>query len=132
MLDGAYHCQASWMGFKFLDLRVSRRHEPETELKPGPQLEGTLMLKYDPRTDTWGEADICQVSFTPAITPNLSVESREPANGTVTFHRSAWRDLPTMYHVVNALADLPVLSAGAASIATTRGGKSYLDQRILK
>ena len=35
-----------------------------------------------------------------------------------------------MYHVVNALADLPVLSARAGSIATTRGGKSNLDQRI--
>jgi len=132
LLDGAYHCEASWMGFKFLDLRVSKRHEPEIEPTPGPQLEGTLMLKYVPRTGAWGEADICQVSFTPAITPNLSVESREPANGTVTFHRAAWRDLPTMYHIVNALADLPVLSSRAASIATTRGGKSNLDQRILK
>ena len=120
------------MGFKFLDLWVSKRHEPETEPTPGPQLEGTLMLKYVPRTGAWGEADICQVSFTPAITPNLSVEAREPANGTVTFHRAAWRDLPTMYHIVNALADLPVLSVRAASIATTRGGKSNLDQRILK
>jgi hypothetical protein len=66
------------------------------------------------------------------MTPNLLVESREPANGAVTFHRAAWRDLPTMYHVINALADLPVLSARAASITTTRGGKSYLDQQILK
>ena len=89
------------------------------------------MLKYVPRTGAWGEADICQVSFTPAMTPNLSVEARKPGDGTVTFHHAAWRDLPTMYHVVNALADLPVVSPRAASIATMRGGKSYLDQRIL-
>ena len=90
------------------------------------------MLKYVPRTGEWGEADICQVSYTPALAPDLTVESRKAAKGSVTFHRAAWRDLPTMYHVVNALADLPVLSSGRASIATTRGGKSNLDQRILK
>src|SRR5262245_36880635 len=132
LMDGAYHCEASWMGFRFLQIRVSECPQPETDLVHVPQLEGTLMLKYVPRTGTWGEADICQVSFTPAGTPNLTVESLKAANGSVIFHRAAWRDLPTMYHVVNALADLPVLSAGAASIATTRGGKSNLDQQILE
>ena len=90
------------------------------------------MLKYVPRTGAWGQADICQVSFTPGKTPSLTVESRKPANGTVKFHRATWQDLPTMYHVVNALADLPVLSPRAASIAITRGGKSYRDQRLLE
>jgi hypothetical protein len=37
-----------------------------------------------------------------------------------------------MYHVVNALSDLPILSSRGASIAITRGGKSNLDQQILK
>jgi acetoacetate decarboxylase len=132
LIDGAYHCEASWMGFKFLEVRVSECLQPEAEPVPAPQLEGTLMLKYVPRTGAWGEADICEVSFTPAAAPNLTVESRKAANGSVTFHRAAWRDLPTMYHVVNALADVPVLSARAACIANTRGGKSYLDQRILE
>jgi hypothetical protein len=130
LLDGAYHCEASWMGFKFLEARVTECLESNPI--PAPLLEGTLMLKYVPRTGAWGEADICQVSFTPAVTPDLTVESRKPAKGSVKFHRAAWRDLPTMYHVVNALTDLPILSTGAASIAVTRGGKSYLDQRILR
>ena len=118
------------MGFKFLEVRVAE--SPQRDRAPAPQLEETLMLKYIPRTGAWGEADICQVSFTPAATPNLTVESRKAADGSVNFHRATWRDLPTMYHVVNALADLPVLSARAGSIATTRGGKSNLDQRILE
>jgi hypothetical protein len=133
LVDGAYHCEASWMGFRFLDLRVTELVEPAGETRPEPQMDGTLMLKYVPRTGAWGEADICQVSFSPALTPGLTVESRKAAKGSVTFHRAEWRDLPTMYHVVNALADLPVLSSRGASIATTRGdGKSYLDQQILK
>jgi hypothetical protein len=59
------------------------------------------------------------------------VESRKEAEGSVTFHHAAWRDLPTMYHVGNALADLPVSSSRGGLIMTTRGGKSYRDQQIL-
>jgi DTW domain-containing protein YfiP len=59
------------------------------------------------------------------------VESHKEAEGSLIFHRAAWRDLPTMYHVVNALADLPVLSSRGALIATTRGGKPNRDQQIL-
>jgi len=131
IVDGTYHCEASWLGFRFLELQVTELIEPASETSPRAEMEGTLMLKYVPRTGAWGEADICQVSFTPDLTPNLTVEFRKEAEGSVIFHRAAWRDLPTMYHVVNALAGLPVLSSRGASITTTRGGKSYLDQKIL-
>jgi acetoacetate decarboxylase len=130
--DGTYHCVASWMGFQFLEVRVS-----ETSISGEPRLpqqppEGTLMLKYVPRTGEWGEPEVSQVTFTPMATPDLTVEWRKPATGTIAFRRAKWADLPTMYHVVNALADLPVLAARGASIARTRGGKSYRDTRILK
>jgi len=129
--DGAYHCEASWMRFKFLDLHVTELVNSVGDARPEPSMEGTLMLKYVPKTGAWGEADICEVSFTPALTANLTTETRKDAKGTVMFHRAKWRDLPTMYHVVNALSDLPMLSSRGASIVTTRGGKSNLDQRIL-
>jgi acetoacetate decarboxylase len=129
--DASYHCEASWMGFRFLDVRVTERLASTSKSNPGPQMQGTLMLKYVPRTGAWGDADICQVSFTPALTPDLTVESHKEAEGSVIFHRAAWRDLPTMYHVVNALADLPVLSSRGALIVATRGGKPNRDQQIL-
>jgi hypothetical protein len=37
-----------------------------------------------------------------------------------------------MHHVVNALANLPVVETRAALITRSRGGKSYRDTRILK
>jgi hypothetical protein len=119
------------MGFRFLEVRVTERPTSAYESNPGPAMQGTLMLKYVPRTGAWGDADICQVSFTPAFTPDLTVESCKEVDGSVIFHRAAWRDLPTMYHVVNALADLPVRSSRGGLIATMRGGKSYRDQQIL-
>jgi hypothetical protein len=60
-IDDVYHCEASWMGFRFLDLRVTELAELIGETIPAPQMDGTLMLKYVPRTCAWGEADICEV-----------------------------------------------------------------------
>ncbi|MBO0754488.1 MAG: acetoacetate decarboxylase family protein [Bradyrhizobiaceae bacterium] len=130
--DGTYHCVASWMGFQFLEVRVSETPFPSDPPSRQQALEETLMLKYVPRTGEWGEAEVCQVTCTPIATPDLTVEWRKPAAGTIAFRRAGWSDLPTMYHVVNALADLPVLAERGASIARTHGGKSYRDTRILK
>jgi hypothetical protein len=130
--DGTHHCVASWMGFQFLEVRVTETAAAADPPSPQEALEGTLMLKYVPRTGEWGEPEICQVTFTPAATSDLTVEWKKPATGTIAFRRATWSDLPTMYHVVNALADLPVSVARGASIAHTRGGKSYRDTRILK
>src|SRR5215813_12046843 len=63
-VNGVYHRQASWMGFTFLDLRVTELVEPIAETRAAPQMDGTLMLKYVPSTGAWSEADICEVSFT--------------------------------------------------------------------
>jgi hypothetical protein len=49
----------------------------------------------------------------------------------VRFHKASWSDLPTMHHVVNALAALPVIEARGGSVTLSRGGKSYRDQRVL-
>jgi hypothetical protein len=57
---------------------------------------------------------------------------RKPAAGHVKFIRSTWQDLPTMHHVVNALADFPMLAEHGGSISRTSGGKANLDQRIVK
>ena len=128
--DGIYHCVASWMGFEFLDVRVSEEVAASAPDQSG--LEGTLMLKYVPRTGAWGEPEVFQVTFIPGATSDLTVEWRKPANGTIAFRRARWEDLPTMHHVVNALTDLPMLASRSASIARTRGGKSYQDARILE
>jgi hypothetical protein len=50
---------------------------------------------------------------------------------TVRFHHAAWSNLPTMYHVVNALAELPVIEPRGGSVILSRGGKSLGDQRVL-
>jgi acetoacetate decarboxylase len=132
LANHTYHCVASWMGFQFLEVQVTETSPPSDPLFQQPELEGTLMLKYVPRTGEWGEPEVCQVTFTPAATPDSTVEWRKGARGKIAFHQAAWADLPTMYHVVNALAALPVLAERGATIVQSRGGKSYRDARILR
>ena len=51
--------------------------------------------------------------------------------GAVRFHRAAWSDLPTIHHVVNALAELPIIEPRGGSLTHSQGGKWGRDQRVL-
>jgi acetoacetate decarboxylase len=128
--NGAQICAAGWMGFRFLELEVSQLHATE-QARQEAVSDGTLMLKYTPRTGAWGETDLCQVTLTPAADPDYRIEQRQTGAGTVRFHKASWSDLPTMHHVVNALAALPVVEARGGAVTLSRGGKSYRDQRVL-
>jgi acetoacetate decarboxylase len=131
--NSTYRCAASWMGFMFLDVEVVLSDNAASAAQETPRpLDGTLMLKYLPRTEAWGEPDVCQVTFTPAANPDLTIERMEKGNGVVRFHSAKWAELPTLQHVVNALAALPILQPRGASVTWSRGGKPYLDQRVLE
>jgi Acetoacetate decarboxylase (ADC) len=128
--DGAQICAAGWMSFRFLDLTVSElRDAPPSPTMP--RSDGTLMLKYVPRTGAWGEAELHQVTLTPASDPDRMVERQQVGVGAVRFHRATWSDLPTMHHVVDALAELPIIEPRGGSLTYSRGGKTYRDQRVL-
>ena len=96
------------------------------------ELTGTLHYKYIPRTGEWDEADAEYAVLTPSATPNRRVTAQRTGRGKVRFHRAEWRDLPTQYHIVNALAGLEQIAFVGASIVETVGGKDLSDQRILR
>lgn len=129
--NNVLHVQAEWMGFRFLDMSA-------TDLADAPvppvttRSDGTLMLKYVPRTGDWGQADLLQATLSPSADPDRTIERYQRGSGLIRFERAAWSELPTMAHVVNALADLPVLEPRGASLVRSRGGKTYRDQRILR
>ena len=128
--DGMQICSAGWMGFRFLDLTVAEFREAA----PSPvkqHSDGTMMLKYVPRTGAKGEADVNQVTITPAEDPETTIERRQAGVGAVRFHRATISDLPTMHHVVNALADLPIIEPRGGSLTHSYGSKWSRDQRVL-
>ena len=153
VLDGQTRCAADWLGFKFMDMRLAdmaavpaAESEGETaaDEAPGDEddhgaadtartvLAGTLHYKYMPRTGAWDTADAEYAVLTPSSTPNRRVVAQRTGLGSVRFHRAEWRDMPTQFHIVNALAELEQIAFRGANVVETVGGKDLSDQRILK
>jgi len=134
--QGEIHCIASWLGFKFMDLKIKNLTQlsPE-ELKTvtsGKTGDGILQYKYIPRTGEWGSADVSHAVLTPSHTPNKVVKERWQGEGTVQFHKATWEDLPTMFSIVNTFHELEIKEYRGASMFKSVGGKDLSDQRILR
>jgi len=134
--QGEIHCIASWLGFKFMDLKLRNMKQlsPEEveELASKPPDDGILHYKYMPRTGEWGKADVSHAVLTPSDTPNMAVKERWEGEGTVQFHKATWEDLPTTSHIVNAFHKLEIKEYRGASMVKSVGGKDLSDQRILR
>ena len=134
---GETHCTASWLGFRFMDMKLTNLVEVEApadapaEAPDDGSLKGTLHYKYVPKTGEWGEADAEYAVLSPQ-NPPVSEPQRWQGDGSVTFHRARWEDLPTQYMIVNALAELEVKEFRGASIEHRVGGRDLIDQRILR
>jgi hypothetical protein len=97
---------------------------------PGPRYDGLLHYKYIPRTGSRGEADISHATLS-LVPSHTKVEKAWSGVGTIAFHRSTFEQLPTMQHIVNILADLPIRELRGATMIEARGGKDFSDQRML-
>ena len=133
ILRGSWHSTASWLGFKFLDLRVGDLQAPDpAPAEPPRPNDGTLHFKYIPKTGEWGTADVAYPVLSPATGSNERVLEHRSGRGSVQFHRAAWEDMPTQYMIVNVLADLPIKDYRGASVTRSVGAKDLSDQRRLR
>ncbi|MDE2869705.1 MAG: acetoacetate decarboxylase family protein [Chloroflexota bacterium] len=135
---GETQCTASWLGFRFMDMRLTNMAEVDApagaaaaENSDGGELQGTLHYKYVPKTGEWGEADAEYAVLSPLNAP-VSEPKRWQGEGSVRFHRARWEDLPTQHMIVNALQELEVKECRGATITHSVGGRDLIDQRILR
>lgn len=130
---GIQHHRASWDGHTFIELDLSELANTYPSAPPAPTdaLTGTLHWRYLPALDP-ADADIEQAVLTPAGGFEVRYHAFQRGKGAVRFLRSTWEQLPTMFHIVNALADLPILEARGATFSSTRGAKDLSDQRVLR
>jgi hypothetical protein len=125
--QGKVHSTAGWLGFKFIDLTVDniKQLTPE-EVKSFPGIKGSVQLhyKYMPKTGAWGTADTAYVTSTPLKrTGSPSMVEAWKGDGIVKFHRATWEEMPTQYHIVNALQELAIKEYCGAYMVRTQGGK---------
>ncbi len=130
VLRGDHHITASWLGFRFLDMRISDL-QPASPQSPSKSLP-SLHYKYMPRTGEWGAADVTYATMTPAESPKRRVTDFATGTGSFAFTRPRWEDMPTQCNIVNCLADLPMLEARGATMTKTIGGKDLRDTRMLR
>ena len=103
------HCIATWLGFKFMDMKLYDLADAPANLKPVDWLkDGKLLLKYIPKTEDWGQADVMYpvLSVRGHYTEGIQTVERQVGHGTVEFHKAEWEELPTLCQIVNAIADL--------------------------
>lgn len=136
VLRGNRHLIASWLGFKFLDVKVfnlrQQSDEEIAQLKQNQTNAGTLHYKYMPRTGEWGTAEVAYACLTPAVPTNSVIKERWVGEGTVQFHQARWEDMPTQYNIVNTFYDLEIKEYRGGTVTKSQGGKDLSDQRILR
>jgi hypothetical protein len=136
--SGEVHCTASWLGFRFMDLRVTELEGVDAKATPAAQppaddeLRGTLHYKYMPKTGEWGEADVAQAILSPRHPPLNPPTAAWHGKGSIEFHRARWEDLPTQFMVVNALSELEIREMLGGTVTHSVGGRDMIDQRILE
>ena len=71
--QGETHCIASWLGFKFMDLKLKNMTQVPLNKSSSPAskqtdetLTGQMHYKYIPKTGEWGSADVAYAVMTPA------------------------------------------------------------------
>jgi hypothetical protein len=124
-------CQASWMGHLFAELNVSGL-EPGTApaapaLPPDHERAAMLHLRYFPKIGSLAEAEVCEAVISPS--GSGKVEETKVGEGSLTFFETRWEDMPTQFHVVEAIRRLPRRQMLPSVYQRTRGGTDHYRQR---
>ena len=133
MGDSGMAIKAAWDGHVFCRMALAGlRDAPPPHVNETLQPDrGTLHYRYLPRVSAPGEHDIAQVVLSPTGGFPQRITAYRKGTGSVTFIRSTWEALPTLHHIVNTLAGLPVLDSLGATWCESLGGKDLSDQRVL-
>ncbi|SVC04646.1 uncharacterized protein METZ01_LOCUS257500, partial [marine metagenome] len=130
VLHDSASSQASWLGFKFLDINVSNLKQ-RTEPSLPAEIDGQLHYKYMPRTGEWGTADSQYAVITPTGKSKAVVQEDLVGDGSLCWTPARWEDLPTFYQAVNAFAELEIKEFLGGSLTRSVGGSDISEQRIL-
>jgi hypothetical protein len=125
VIGGEWRCSASHFGHKILDMSISGLRAPTAgEIAAAEQAQAgkdnPMGWRYLPGVGGFGTA-LSEATTFPS--ENVFTEILVGA-GTLGWSRLSWEENPTQFHIVNALADLPVLEDRPALV--TRGSTNLV------
>lgn len=128
-------CSAAWLTHQFAQMSVEDLVDVEPVASPYPGLEGqasagTLHYKYVPDTENWGAAALAHACLSPPG-GTVAVERIRRGKGSISFFPTAWEDMPTQFHIVSKLLELPQLESRGAVVSEMRGASDLSNQRKL-
>lgn len=127
--DGVWRCEASHFDSKIVDLRIDSLTVPSPEEIAAAQeaqkeADNPMGWRYIPAVGGFGAALSEATTF-----PSENIISEAyVGEGTVEWNRLTWQQNPTQAHIVNALADLPILEYRPA-IVTKGSSNLFLPER---
>lgn len=118
VIDGHWHASASHFGHKILDLSVSGLREPtpqevEAYTEASAGRDNPMAWRFFPGIGGFGPG----LSETTTFPSETILTETLVGHGQVDWQQLSWEQNPTQFHIVNALADLPVLGWLPAIVA---------------
>lgn len=125
VLAGDWHTSASHFGHKILDMSITGLREPTPEEIEayGQATEGKdnpMAWRYLPGISGFGRS----VSEATTFPSETTLSESFVGEGRVDWQQLSWEQNPTQFHIVNALAELPVVAWLPALVA--RGSTNLL------
>lgn len=128
--DGTWHCSASHFGNTILEMTANKLIAPTQEQIAAAQAaqqgrDNPMGWRYLPLVGGFGAA-ISEPTTFPS--ENVIAEAYL-GEGTVKWNNLTWQQNPTQFHIVNALADLPILEYRPA-IVTKGSTNLFVPDRV--
>ena len=129
VVDGLWHTSAGHFGHKFLDLNIGALRAPtEQEIaddaKAREGKDDPMAWRYMPGVGGFGQA----LNETTTYPSENIIREAWVGEGSATWQHLTWEQNPTQFHIVNALANLPVNAWLPAMVAKGATNLVILDK----
>ncbi len=119
IVNGTWRVKASHFSHRILEMTISDLMVPPAELVEAHQQsregkENWMGWKYIPNADGVGAA-VSKPTLFPA---ENNFSEIQVGTGSINWEHLTWEQNPTQYHIVNALADLPIIDYLPAAMTT--------------
>jgi len=131
----SYRVQAGWQGAAFANFTLENLEtvgaQDESGTIGGESDDGIFAYKYIPRVGhigsaDRGQADVEHATFVPhaedaKIVPSTVKHMQKASKASITFDPMDWETLPTLYHVVSRLAEIPIYEVIGGKVVEGEG-----------